>query len=122
MNFLKTTKCPKCGVQIETKHMKAGWLPIQVQAGFLGGKRVRFKLAACDCGEEYNVLMVTDGNNFKISDLIKVEAAKEATQPIQLEEMSREELIALAKELGIEGKIATFKTATLIEKIKEIQK
>jgi hypothetical protein len=40
-------------------------------------------------------------------------------EAIDIEKMGRDELIALAKKLGIEGKLATFKTATLIEKIKE---
>jgi uncharacterized protein YdiU (UPF0061 family) len=38
-----------------------------------------------------------------------------------IETMSRNELLSLAKDLNIEGKFATMKTADLIEKIKEAQ-
>lgn len=47
------------------------------------------------------------------------EEQKEKAEINSVSEMSRNELIQLAKELGIDGKIATFKTEDLREKVGE---
>jgi hypothetical protein len=125
MKLLKTKIC-ECGKEITEKNLAPGWLLIQAEKGFLGGKRVRFKEAVCPCGKEYVALMLTDGNNFKFTDLVKIEPVEELPfeppkEPAKTKAEERKELIAQAKALGIEGKIATMKTETLIEKIKEAQ-
>ncbi len=126
MELLKTTKCLNCGAQIETRHTSAGWEPIQVEQGFLGGKRVRFKKAVCDCGKRYLALYLTDGNNFKLSYLVEqpepiVEQPKE--MPIEPEKKpetpEKAELIEQAKVLGVKGVLQNMKEETLLKKIQE---
>lgn len=48
--------------------------------------------------------------------------AEEEKPKVDIDKMERPELMALAKELNIDGKIATFKTETLREKVKEATK
>lgn len=78
-------------------------------------------------------LLTTDGLKLLLKDQGKEEipfetdeeSVEEAPIPevstvtVDVDKMERDELIVLAKKLGIEGKLATFKTAVLIEKIKE---
>lgn len=70
------------------------------------------------CDKKDNVI------NIGIPDVIeKVEPRedKQESDSIDLHELSRKELLEMAKKLDIEGKFATIKTEELIEKIKEAQ-
>ena len=129
MELLKTTKCLNCGMQIEVRHTSAGWEPIQVEQGFLGGKRVRFKKAVCDCGKRYLALYLTDGNNFKLSYLVeqpepiieqdKAEAPIEPEPEKEPENKNKAALIEQAKALGVKGVLQNMKEETLLKKIQE---
>ncbi|MFA5307528.1 MAG: hypothetical protein WC365_08825 [Candidatus Babeliales bacterium] len=134
MELLKTTKCLNCGAQIETRHTSIAWEPIQVEQGFLGGKRVRFKKAVCDCGKRYLALYLTDGNNFKLSYLVeqpepiieqdKTEALIEPEPQKEPEKepdsKNKAALIEQAKALGVKGVLQNMKEETLLKKIQEV--
>lgn len=114
MKILRTTVCPKCKSEVRTK---PGFISMCVDRKFYGGKSVKFMDAVCGCGEEYIAVMKPDGNNYKLFDL----AVNEPEQ-VDITKMERKELIALAKQIGVEGKIATMKTTDLITAIQEKQK
>ena len=141
MKPLKTTKCIKCGEELTRANCKPGWLKIPVEEGFYGNKPIKFMDCTCKCGKKYITLMTVVGNNYELFDLVDVpETATEIAMEIQQQEHEaeikaqeppkeppkdypktpqeiRKELIAKAKELGIEGKLATMKTERLKELI-----
>jgi uncharacterized protein YwgA len=55
-------------------------------------------------------------------ELLGIEKVEPEEPELDIDSMDRDELIPLAKKLGIEGKLATFKTAVLKEEIKKAQK
>lgn len=116
---LLTTKCPKCGTQINGSHLKPPFLkPISNLDGFYGNRVKKFMKAVCDCGEEFIAYLTPASNGYKIIDLAYANKPESQDEP-DISKLDRKELIALAKDLGIEGKLATMKTVDLIAAIQE---
>lgn len=121
MKNLLATKCPKCGTQINGSHLKPPFInPIGNLDGFYGNRVKKFMKAVCNCGEEYIAYLENISNGYKVIDLAHVEEPESQGEP-DLSKLDRKELISLAKELGVEGKIATMKTADLITAIQEVR-
>jgi hypothetical protein len=68
--------------------------------------------------DNHVVYAVSNEEIEQITDTEEVETVEAITE-YDIDSMSRTELIQKAKELGIDGKIATFKTEDLREKVKE---
>ena len=128
MKVLNSTKCVKCGVQINGTHMK-GRLTKPIK-GFYGGRVDQLLECTCDCEEKYIACLKARGNTYEVIDLgevekeveeVEEEVEEEKEEETGIESLSRQEVIKLAQDVGVSGKITTFKTKDLIKKIQNKQ-
>ena len=127
---IRSTKCAKCGKQINGSNIKMPFLnPMELginMQNFYGGKVKKFVKAVCSCGAEYIAFLMPKNNGYEIIDIaekIEDNKTKESdtnkSETIDLDKLDRKTLMAKAKELGIGGKLATIKTEDIKKLIKD---
>jgi len=131
---LKTTKCVKCDKEINGMNLKPPFLNSSTLGinlvNFYGNRVKKFMRAVCDCGQEYIAYLSPANNGYKILDLAikegdnECEASNEPKQgnvevKINIDRLSRQELIKEAKKLNIAGNIVTMKSDELKALVKE---
>ena len=132
---LKTTKCFKCGKEINGSNLKPPFLdPCTLEinlTNFYGNRVKKFMRAVCGCEQEYIAYLAPVNNGYKILDIAVKEddsgcelsnapiRQENAELEINLDAFSRQGLIREAKRLNIAGSLVTMKSDELKALIKE---
>lgn len=122
LKVLLTTKCIDCGKELDGSDMRPPFITPEglgiTLKNFYGNRVKRFIIAECNCGKQYIALLAPHHNGYKIIDLA-IEDYQETKGTDPIDNLNRNELILMAKKLGIEGNAHSIKSIELIKFIKE---